>query len=656
MDLRGRPTRRRYPGNFGDPDIAPPIARRRQDRQRADGIPVGPNNVLAEFVNFSPEDLEGEEWRRLPAPLEANQVSNLGRIKRRRTILTQHMRHISTDRRLYIDLRQPGHRQRGMDDLVLLAFNNDEEQRAQLPYIIHNNGDETNNHLANLRRATYEQYTAADDALRTEQDLPLRRIIRSRRMAFHYNPLLLPSHPDYVQRRYVYQDGQVSNLRDDGRFLRQRVDLAGTRFVEIRHHGTLRFFPVGELMVDSWRDFDPDRRDVIHNDHNLSNLTLDNLQPANRQEYIAHITNRIRVSPQEVFLPVAHIGNIDYSHYIVSNQGRVYALNTKSIISSYDGKYGFECVQLYSQRQSRHYAVHQLVWCAFNGRPVQRGLTIIHADGDRQNNWDTNLREVTQEDGLTAAIMDRRDWFEDYRDPNVDDEYYQENPPEIRGEEWLPIRNLMGDLRYPVPTRRYEVSSYGRVRHTTTRRTVRVLISASGYQYVFLKGRAFILPRLVASCFVDNDDPQQNYLVYHKDGDRSNNHFENLVWSAPENFGIFATATRYLAYRQDRHERVFYTLREATRFNFDGQTFSVHAIKDALLNGTNLNGWAIFRMIEGAVEATYENRLQDQVPAFAPVVVDNAEALEVPDPLMDQDPLQDLDGINNVTGAGIRLA
>lgn len=186
-------------------------------------------------MNFSPEDLEGEEWRRLPAPLEANQVSNLGRIKRRRTILTQHMRHISTDRRLYIDLRQPGHRQRGMDDLVLLAFNNDEEQRAQLPYIIHNNGDETNNHLANLRRATYEQYTAADDALRTEQDLPLRRIIRSRRMAFHYNPLLLPSHPDYVQRRYVYQDGQVSNLRDDGRFLRQRVDLAGTRFVEIRH-------------------------------------------------------------------------------------------------------------------------------------------------------------------------------------------------------------------------------------------------------------------------------------------------------------------------------------------------------------------------------------------------------------------------------------
>lgn len=47
MDLRGRPIRRRYPGNFGDPDIAPPITRRRQDRQRADGIPVDPNNVVS---------------------------------------------------------------------------------------------------------------------------------------------------------------------------------------------------------------------------------------------------------------------------------------------------------------------------------------------------------------------------------------------------------------------------------------------------------------------------------------------------------------------------------------------------------------------------------------------------------------------------------
>ena len=54
--------------------------------------------------------------------------------------------------------------------------------------------------------------------------------------------------------------------------------------------------------------------------------------------------------------------------------------------------------------------------------------------------------------------------------------------------------------------------------------------NGKGYRRVRLQGKTFKVHRLVAEAFVPN--PDNLPYVLHKDGDRENNHYTNLEWSA----------------------------------------------------------------------------------------------------------------------------
>jgi len=54
--------------------------------------------------------------------------------------------------------------------------------------------------------------------------------------------------------------------------------------------------------------------------------------------------------------------------------------------------------------------------------------------------------------------------------------------------------------------------------------------NGKGYRRVRLQGKTFKVHRLVAEAFVPN--PDRLPYVLHKDGDRENNHYTNLEWSA----------------------------------------------------------------------------------------------------------------------------
>ncbi len=56
--------------------------------------------------------------------------------------------------------------------------------------------------------------------------------------------------------------------------------------------------------------------------------------------------------------------------------------------------------------------------------------------------------------------------------------------------------------------------------------------NGKGYRRVRIQGKNFKVYRLVAMSFVRNDDNLPHVL--HKDGNRSNNHYKNLVWSASQ--------------------------------------------------------------------------------------------------------------------------
>ena len=79
----------------------------------------------------------------------------------------------------------------------------------------------------------------------------------------------------------------------------------------------------------------------------------------------------------------------------------------------------------------------------------------------------------------------------------------------------------------------YQVSWWGRVLNTKTGRILKHGTSGPGYRYVMLskngKPKIHYIHKLVAREWVPN--PEEKRCVDHHDGDRTNNHFENLRYA-----------------------------------------------------------------------------------------------------------------------------
>lgn len=90
-------------------------------------------------------------------------------------------------------------------------------------------------------------------------------------------------------------------------------------------------------------------------------------------------------------------------------------------------------------------------------------------------------------------------------------------------EEWKPLSGYEWH---------YEISSYGRVRNTATGQIRKLFVHPSGYclvdLYIGNKKKNFRVHRLVAQAFIDN--PFGYEQVNHIDGNKQNNHVENLEW------------------------------------------------------------------------------------------------------------------------------
>lgn len=77
----------------------------------------------------------------------------------------------------------------------------------------------------------------------------------------------------------------------------------------------------------------------------------------------------------------------------------------------------------------------------------------------------------------------------------------------------------------------YEISNYGDIRKIDTGRLLRKQVNKStGYEQVSLNGRVFYVHKLVAETFLMNSVITSDMVVTHLDGNRRNNHVDNLKW------------------------------------------------------------------------------------------------------------------------------
>ena len=130
---------------------------------------------------------------------------------------------------------------------------------------------------------------------------------------------------------------------------------------------------------------------------------------------------------------------------------------------------------------------------------------------------------------------------------------FQEKAMEI----WKPIKDLPG----------YSVSNEGRVRKDSTGQ-IMVLSKNGGYCRITVSKHVH---RLVAEAFLDEPENEEQCWVDHIDGNRSNNHVENLRWVTPsENALSFGY-----------HSRIKNKKRAVRATHLDGTTILFESRQDA---------------------------------------------------------------------------
>ncbi len=99
--------------------------------------------------------------------------------------------------------------------------------------------------------------------------------------------------------------------------------------------------------------------------------------------------------------------------------------------------------------------------------------------------------------------------------------------PDLPNEEWKEIDGYNG---------KYLVSNQGRIKSLkhTMARLLTAFPNNKGYYRVCLcqngQSRYYLVSRLVAMAFCENDDPQNRTTVDHIDNDKKNNSASNLYW------------------------------------------------------------------------------------------------------------------------------
>lgn len=346
----------------------------------------------------------------------------------------------------------------------------------------------------------------------------------------------------------------------------------------------IHIFQVHKMVAQVFVPKETDKHNiVIHKDDNPMNNDHKNLKYVTKKGYAANETSKSSMRDEiEIWLPVRN-----NDEYLVSTLGRMKSLYTgKLLISNHHDQYDAINLVPKDGTKQRKWRIHRIVADTFsyNPNPLKNNI-IDHIDNNKRNNKSENLRWVTYAENsqnyhqyfkepMHKPIIQYdknmniiKEWYNlqqlceemKYSESNIrsciHEKYhfaygfvwryknasdYEKYSPELKEDEIFMNIEMFEDKDFSD----YEISNYGNVKSLVSDIYVK-FTESNGYCIVSLTDKIdktryqLRVHRLVADKFNQNRT-EENNIVNHLDGNRSNNKPYNLEWTTIRGNNIHA--------------------------------------------------------------------------------------------------------------------